>query len=195
VAPASAQIFVREDESASLYEVLVMTRDESGVFARMTHAFERMQYDILSARIYTTTNGYALDSFLLLPKSRTRPPQETVISVVKKELQIALATTEIAVPSRARSARQAKHFPLTPEVAIRHSRVAPYFELGITCADRPGLLSAIARALHQANINLHDARITTLGNRAEDVFIVEHPQLAEPAFAASLRDALVAAVA
>lgn len=195
VAPASAQIFVREDESASLYEVLVMTRDESGVFARMTHAFERMQYDILSARIYTTTNGYALDSFLLLPKSRTRPPQETVISVVKKELQIALATTEIAVPTRARAARQAKHFPLTPEVAIRHSRVAPYFELSITCADRPGLLSAIARALHQANINLHDARITTLGNRAEDVFIVEHPQLAEPAFAASLRDALVAAVA
>ncbi len=195
VSPENALIFVREDESASLYEVLVMTHDEPGVFSRITHAFERMQYDILSARIYTTTHGYALDSFLLLPKSRTREPQETVIPAIKKSLQKALTAPEIDIPSRARSARQAKHFPLTPEITVRHSRTAPYFELGITCADKPGLLSAIARALHESNINLHDARITTLGNRAEDIFVVEHPKLGDPVFAASLKDALVAAVA
>jgi [protein-PII] uridylyltransferase len=194
IAPPAPRIFVREDERASLYEVLVMTRDEPGVFARMTNAFERMPFDILSARIYTTKNGYALDSFLVLPKSRQRDPSRAVEVTIRSELARALATADIAEPTRARSARQVKHFPLVPEVTLRSSRTAPYFELGITCADKPGLLSAIARALYQAEINLHDARITTLGNRAEDVFIVEHRALVEKTFADSLKRAIVEAV-
>jgi [protein-PII] uridylyltransferase len=201
VAPVAPRIFVREDDHGALFEVLVMTQDEVGVFSRITNAFERMQFDIVSARIYTTTNGYALDSFRVLPKSRQaarnahQPPAQSSGPIIQKELTNALLAADIPEPSRARSARQAKHFPLLPEVSLRKSRVAPFFEIGITCADKPGLLSAIARALIQSNINLHDARITTLGSRAEDVFIVEHARLAEPAFADSLKRSLQDAVA
>ena len=200
VAPVAPRIFVREDNHAALFEVLVMTPDEVGVFARITNAFERMQFDIVSARIYTTTNGYALDSFLVLPKLRQatrsaqQPPRLSSELSIQKELTKVLLAAEIPEPTHARSARQAKHFPLVPEVSLRKSRVAPFYEIGITCADKPGLLSAIARALNESNINLHDARITTLGNRAEDVFIIEDTKLAEPAFADSLKRALLEAV-
>jgi [protein-PII] uridylyltransferase len=200
VTPLEPRIFVREDDSAALLEVLVMTPDEVGVFTRITNAFERMQFDIVSARIYTTTNGYALDSFLVLPKSRQlarnaqQPPQLSSALSIQRELTKVLLATEIPEPTRARSARQAKHFPLAPEVSLRKSRVAPFYEIGITCADKPGLLSAIARALNESNINVQDARITTLGNRAEDVFIIEHAKLAEPVFADSLKRALLEAV-
>ena len=201
VAPIAPRIFVREDDHAALFEVLVMTPDEVGVFARITNAFERMQFDIVSARIYTTTNGYALDSFLVLPKSRQtsrnlgNSPALSSERSIQKELTKVLLAAEIPEPTHARSARQAKHFPLVPEISLRKSRVAPFYEIGITCADKPGLLSAIARAFNESNINLHDARITTLGSRAEDVFIVEHATLAEPAFADSLKRSLQNAVA
>ncbi len=190
IAPQQPRIFVREDAEASLYEVLVMTRDEAGVFARMTNAFERMQFDILSARIYTTTHGYAIDSFLVLPKSRIRGERGGIEAIIERNLTVALLSADIPEPTRARSARQAKHFPLKPEITLRTARVKPYFELGITCADKPGLLSAIARTLYEANINLHDARITTLGSRAEDVFIVEHVRLGETVFVDTLKQAL-----
>ena len=42
----------------------------------------------------------------------------------------------------------------------------------VSCADRPGLLSAVARVLLKHELNLIDARITTLGARAEDAFVV-----------------------
>ena len=42
----------------------------------------------------------------------------------------------------------------------------------VSCADRPGLLSAISRILLKHELNLIDARITTLGARAEDAFVV-----------------------
>jgi len=195
VTPTEPRIFVREDADAPLYEVLVMTQDEAGVFARITNAFERMQFDIVSARIYTTTHGYALDSFLVLPKSRLRNERGGVEALIERGLASALQATGIPEPTRARSARQAKHFPLKPEVSVRTARVPPYFEIGITCADKPGLLSAIARTLYEAKINLHDARITTLGSRAEDVFIVEHKSLANVTFADSLKRALIESVA
>ena len=191
VNPQQPHIFVREDVDASLFEVLVMTPDEAGVFARMTAAFERMQFDILSARIYTTTNGAALDSFLVLPKSRQRGG----VANIERTLERALISTEIPEPPHARTARQAKHFPLKPEINIRSARIAPYYELDITCADKPGLLSAIARILYVARVNLLDARITTLGNRAEDVFIIEHLRLGDPEFVAELRRALAETVA
>ena len=195
VMPSQPCIFVREDTDASLYEVLVMTQDEAGVFARITNAFERMQIDILSARIYTTTHGYAIDSFLVLPKSRLRDERGGGEALIARGLATALQSTGIPEPTRARAARQAKHFPLNPEVSVRTARIPPYFEIGITCADKPGLLSAIARTLYEAEINLHDARITTLGSRAEDVFIVEHKKLADATFADSLKLALIESVA
>ena len=42
----------------------------------------------------------------------------------------------------------------------------------VSCADRPGLLSAIARVMLKHELNLIDARVTTLGARAEDAFVV-----------------------
>jgi [protein-PII] uridylyltransferase len=182
VAPAKPAVHVREDEQAGYFEVMVMTSDERGVFARLTAAFERMQLDIVAARIYTTTNQFALDSFLVLPKSRAKDIRQGVEAAIKRGLVEALLADTIAEPSRARATRQAKHFPLTPIVSLQRAREAPYFELGITCADKPGLLSAIARTLNEADVNIIDARITTLGSRAEDVFIIDHAQLPANSF-------------
>ena len=44
--------------------------------------------------------------------------------------------------------------------------------LSIVAADRPGLLYGVARILARYRINLQTARINTLGDRAEDVFLV-----------------------
>jgi [protein-PII] uridylyltransferase len=47
----------------------------------------------------------------------------------------------------------------------------------LSCADRPGLLSSVARVLLNHELNLIDARVTTLGARAEDAFVVNGASL------------------
>ncbi|MBL8514146.1 MAG: ACT domain-containing protein, partial [Betaproteobacteria bacterium] len=174
-------------------DVLVMTPDQPGLFARITGFFEKLSCDIVAARIYTTRDGFAIDEFQVLPKTAMRA-RET-IAHIERELPKRLAAEEPAFPaSSGRLARQVRHFPIAPEVVLTRSRRAPFWELSITCADRPGLLSAIARVLVDQHIDLHDARITTLGSRAEDVFVVAHRELGIDAFDAALKAALLAAI-
>lgn len=47
----------------------------------------------------------------------------------------------------------------------------------MTAADRPGLLYSVASVLAAHHIKLHTAKITTLGERAEDVFLVSGAEL------------------
>ena len=87
-----------------------------------------------------------------------------------------------------------KHFPIEPSVEIARTRDGRAWQVAASCADRPGLLSAIARALLAAGLDLADARVTTLGARAEDVFVVSGAALEDEAgrgaFAARLREVL-----
>ncbi len=193
VMPETPRVHLRSDDRGELLEVLVMVSDRTGLFARITSAFERMQLDIVTARIYTTLNGFALDTFLVVPKSRHMVAADMSAKITRELIRALTDEKMPGIPS-ARQARQAKHFPLAPEIIIHPARHAPYFELNVICGDRPGLLSAIARVLLEADINVHDARITTLGSRAEDIFIVEHAKLGEAGFAGALKCALAAAV-
>ena len=171
-------------------DVLVMTPDQPGLFARITGYFEKLSCDIVAARIYTTREGFAIDEFQVLPKISMRAAQ--AIAHIERELPKRLTSAEpVSVTSSGRLARQVRHFPIEPEIGIARSRRAPFWELSVTCADRPGLLSSIARVLVEQEVNLHDARITTLGSRAEDVFVVAHHQLGEDRFDATLKSALL----
>ncbi len=206
IQPAAARVYAKEmvgdksaraDESAELFEVLVMAGDRSGLFARITATFERMQLDIVSARVYTTTNGYALDTFLVLPKSRQHKSSAEILLQMERQLGLAITSASLPEVHSARMARQAKHFPLVPEITLHPARAtgnAAYFELSVVCADRPGLLSSVARTLHEANVSVHDARITTLGSRAEDIFVIESEQLGDASFAESFKARVAEAV-
>jgi [protein-PII] uridylyltransferase len=73
-----------------------------------------------------------------------------------------------------------RYYPISPVVDIRPDERGAYQVLSIVAADRAGLLYAMARVLADHDINLHSARINTLGDRAEDVFLISGEALADP---------------
>jgi len=91
--------------------------------------------------------------------------------------------------------RWVKHFPMEPAVEIVPDRRAGRWLIAVSCADRPGLLSSVARVLLEQELNLVDARVTTLGQRAEDAFVVDGTDLGDEARRAAIAAALVQAVA
>jgi [protein-PII] uridylyltransferase len=73
--------------------------------------------------------------------------------------------------------RHLRHFPLSPEVRIFPDDKGTHYILELVAGDRPGLLAQIAYTLAKANINVASARINTLGERAEDVFLIDGARL------------------
>jgi [protein-PII] uridylyltransferase len=64
-------------------------------------------------------------------------------------------------------------------VDIRPDERGAYHSLNIVASDRPGLLYRVARQLAGHHLNLYSAKINTLGDRAEDVFLVSGPELGD----------------
>ena len=161
-------------------QVMIYTRDQRDLFARICGYFEQINYSIADARIHTTRHGYALDTFVLLGPGNN-PHYRDMINLIESDLADRLQReTPLHPPTRGRVSRQLRHFPITAEVNIRPDEKGASYALSILAGDRPGLLYAIALVLGKYNINLITAKIVTLGERAEDVFLVSGTALANP---------------
>ncbi len=153
-------------------QVMIYTPDRKELFARICGYFERANFNIVEAKIHTTRHGYALDTFLIMGRGKAAHYRD-MISMIESELALELASeTPLGPSARGRVSRRVKHFPVTPSVDIRPDERGTLHVLSIVASDRPGLLYSIARVLARYNINLHSAKINTLGDRAEDVFLV-----------------------
>ena len=175
-------------------QVMIYTRDQRDLFARICGYFEQINYSIADARIHTTRHGYALDTFLLLGPGN-HPHYRDMINLIEANLADRLQRqTPLHPPSRGRVSRQLRHFPITPEVNIRPDEKGTSYALSILAGDRPGLLYAIALVLGKYNINLITAKIVTLGERAEDVFLISGAALANPRTVLQLESDLLEAL-
>ncbi|MGZ8212702.1 MAG: [protein-PII] uridylyltransferase [Burkholderiales bacterium] len=154
-------------------QVLVYVPDQKELFARICSFFESIHYDIHDAKVYTTRNGYALDTFQVQDPDTSEPQYRELMSLIEYELAARL-TRKAPLPPlpKPRLNRQLRHFPISPEVSIQPDDKGAYQVLSVIAGDRPGLLSRIARMLTAYDINLQTAKINTLGARAEDVFLV-----------------------
>ena len=173
-------------------QVMIYVRDQKDLFARICSFFERSSYSIMDAKIYTTRHGYALDSFQINDPYHENPQYRDMVGYIEYELgQRLLLQTPLDAPAQGRVSRQLKHFPITPEISIEPDERGAYKVLQIIAGDRPGLLSRVARCLVKYGINLYAARINTLGERAEDVFLINGAALNDARTVVKLESDLV----
>jgi [protein-PII] uridylyltransferase len=159
-------------------QVAVYLPDQKDLFARISGFFGRRGLSIVEAKIHTTRHGYALDTFTVHDPSDPSVSYRDAIQLV--EFELAKVLTEqppLEPPVMGRVSRHLKHFPLTPEVRIFADDKGTHHIIEIVAGDRPGLLATIAYTLARANINIVSAKINTLGERAEDVFLVDGARL------------------
>ncbi|SFN83751.1 [protein-PII] uridylyltransferase [Nitrosospira briensis] len=163
----------RTAPSGTGVEVLVYTADQKDLFARICDFFDRIDYNIVQAKIHTTLHGYALDSFLVLdPFDVSQPPRDE-FNFLEHELSRQLEQqAPLEPPLSGRLSRHLKHFPITPEVNVQPDEKGMCHVLSIVAGDQPGLLSRIAQVLVHFEVNVRSARINTLGGRVEDTFLV-----------------------
>jgi len=168
------------DEDQGL-QVMVFTRDQKDLFVRMTGFFGRLGFSILDAKVHTTRHGYALDSFMLQDPGNQSQYRD-IVTLIEHELTDRLRKAGPPdCPTNGRLSRHVKHFPITPQVSIRPDEAGKHYILSLTAADRPGLLFSVAEVLANNGIELHTAKIATLGERVEDTFLMTGRGLSQDA--------------
>ncbi len=175
-------------------QVVIYLRDRPDLFARLCSYFDRKNFSILQAKIQTTRHGYALDSFVVSEPTFADNYRE-LIALIEHDLSRWLQNEhELPMPAKARLSRLSRTFPITPTVHLQPDERGQYHLLSVSASDRTGLLYSIASVLARYKVNLHTAKITTLGERVEDVFLVDGPVLsnarAQIALESDLLDAL-----
>lgn len=176
-------------------QVLVYCSDRPYLFARICNFFARMHYNIMQANIHTTVHGYALDSFTVMSAGGAREAYRDVMGYIEHELAQDIAQeAPLATPHVGRISRQLKHFPLQPEARFSTDKRGRHV-LFVVAGDRQGLLARIAHVLARHHIDLQNAKINTLGARAEDTFWISGSRLDEPHAVEELRQELLRQVA
>ena len=154
-------------------QVMVYLRDRADLFASICGHLDRMGYSIVEAKIHTTQHGYALDSFLILDQNDKHVRYRDLLSYIEYELTQKLeGSASMPAPLQGRVSRQVKHISLKPTISLAPEPESRQHLLSIVAGDRPGLLSRIAQTLLQEGVQIHTAKINTLGDRAEDSFLI-----------------------
>ena len=158
-------------------QVLVYAPDQPDLFARICGYFDRAGFSILDARVHTANNGYALDTFQVIAPTMQEQYRE-LMHMVENDLTLTLLKGgPLSPPTKRRLSRRVKSFPFAPRVILRPDEKAQHWLLSISASDRAGLLYIIARILAQHHISVQLAKISTLGERVEDTFLIEGPEL------------------
>lgn len=149
-------------------ELFIYTPDRDGLFATVTAMLDRLRFSVVEARVLVSTTGMALDTFLLLESDSQAPATLQRADELRVRMRRALEQPAGQGLVKRSMSRHLRHFQMTPR--IEFADAGERTQLALVCTDRPGLLAAVAQALAEAEVRVHDARIATFGERVEDFF-------------------------
>lgn len=167
-------VVLREHRELALdaVQVFIYTEDQANLFAVTMAVFDQMGLDVLDARIITATRDFALDSYVLLDPSGTLLVDENNQQTLKQCLINAFRDPEAPKLVNKRLPRQLRHFEVKTVISFDFNDASGQHIMNLETLDQPGLLARVGQTFLQEKIEVHAARITTLGERAEDMFYI-----------------------
>jgi len=155
-------------------QVMVYTPDQPDLFARICGYFDQAEFSIQDAKVHTAKNGYALDTFQVVTPMLNVHYRE-LTPMVENGLKEAIENGGPLHKPRqgGRVSRRVKSFPVAPRVRLQPDEKAQRWLLSISASDRAGLLYGVAQVLAQHHINVLLAKVSTLGERVEDTFLID----------------------
>ena len=154
-------------------QIFIYTRDQPNLFATTVAILDRMNLDVQDARIITASTAFSLDTYVVLDRFGTLltdPEREaTVIHALTSALR---QSDKYPGLMQRRIPRQLRHFDIENTVDVTLNEALQQNMVEISTLDHPGLLAKIGGLFMMQGLDIHSAKIATLGERAEDIFFV-----------------------
>ncbi len=169
------QVETSTDAFRGVTELTVMAIDHPRLLAILTGACAAAGANIVEAQIFTTNDGFALDSITISRAFDQDADEMRRADRVAKHI-IATLKGEVRLPdivaSRRAQSTVSLAFSVAPDVSIDNELSTKSTVVEVTGLDRPGLLYELTTELGKQNLNINSARIVTYGEKAVDVFYV-----------------------
>ena len=169
----SPLVLIRNDSERGGTEIFIYSKIFDNLFAISTSVIDQMGLTIVDARLMQSKDGYSLNSYIVLDQNG-EPMQDNfhLQELTDKILSQIRPPTEHPIDLNRRLNRQQKHFTFPTEINFWDDPNNARTVMKVKAYDRPGLLSLVSTALNHCQVRLHNAKIATFGERAEDLFFV-----------------------
>lgn len=176
-------------------KIFIRAKSTQNIFAATTTILDQFNLNIQSARIHSTVSGYTMDTFYVLDQDGNTIDQNSDTPERLKELLLSefFLTDNYSDIIKRRIPRQLKYFASATRTSIHNDTSKIHTVLEVISPDRPGFLARLARIFVEYNISVVTAKITTLGERVEDVFFITNEnggRLSDPEICQQLQDAI-----
>lgn len=165
----------RSDDFRDVTQVTIYVQDHPGLFARLSGAIAVTAASVADAKIFTTRDGMALDSFWVqdAEQGAIKDPQQ----LERLEASIRQTLSGEIIPARKLAEKPAipkrtDVFKVAPAVFVDNRASNSHTVIEVNGRDRAGLLFDLARAFYDLNLSIASALVATYGERAVDVFYV-----------------------
>ncbi|WP_153446421.1 bifunctional uridylyltransferase/uridylyl-removing protein GlnD [Vibrio algicola] len=167
-------VLISKNASRGGTEVFIYAKDKASLFATMAAELDRRNLSIHDAQIMTSKDGYALDTFMVLDHNG-EPIDDDRHQILQQQLCTILQTAKPKIANLRRTPRQLLHFNVKTRIDFIPTKTGKRSLMELVALDTPGLLARVGSAFAELDIHLHGAKITTIGERAEDLFILTSP--------------------
>ena len=170
--PLGVTVRARTSLAGEGMQVMVYAPDQADLFARICGYFDQTGFDILDAKVHTALNGYAIDSFQVIATHQDGHYRDWLNMVESALTQAITSPQALPTPSKGRVSRRVKSFPIAPRVSLQPDEGAQKWLLSISASDQMGLLYRVAKVLAKHQVSVQLAKVSTLGERVEDNFLI-----------------------
>ncbi len=155
-------------------QIFIYMKGHPNLFAVTTSTLDRLNLSIQDARIMTSNNSNAVDTYIVLDeKGHAIGNDASRIDQIKNSLIKALSNpSEYSNIIQRRTSRQLKHFQIPTQVTLSNDPIMKRTLIEVVAADRPGLLARMGEFFMSYNLLMHSARIMTEGERISDIFFI-----------------------
>ncbi|WP_246028888.1 [protein-PII] uridylyltransferase [Litorilituus sediminis] len=153
-------------------EVFIFTKEKVNTFASTVSLLGTKKLSIHDAKIITTKTGYTVNTFIVLDSRGKTLKESYRIDEICQALTQRLSQDNVCdIPLRVPT-KHIKEFKVPMQVNFIKLHAKNRTMIEIIALDRPGLLASIGQVFQQEKVNIHSAKITTFGEKADDVFTI-----------------------
>lgn len=186
---------IRVDESSLSLELFVYLPSRDHIFFSVVNLLGQMNLNVVNAHVMMCTNDHAFETFRIISDYQDVQQLQYLAEDINKRLRGMLSKDIDLDTASQPPARTQKHFKVPTQVRFSLSPNRQYTRLQVDTADHRGLLAVIARTLSENRARIHDAFVSTAGEKAIDYFDITDMDSSQPLTQAQqdrLRDALIA---
>ncbi len=163
------------DQARGITEVTLFAPDHAGLFARVAGAFASIGANIVDAKIFTTSEGMALDMFLVqdLEGGPLAEPQKLKrLSEILHNTLTGKHRPQVTLAGKRKRPKREAAFTVASQVQFDNDASNTATMIEVTARDRPGLLHDLTWVLFENGVSINSAHVTTYGEEAVDTFYV-----------------------